>query len=295
MDCNDNGGMWNFHQEDDCLQTDNNYVDISQSLLVTQNQEGIHYMFDETTPVKACRDLAHNAAGSGSRCKEAEERSHSYPQVKRRRMLQFDSHPTEPSLCCDEATSSFLRLDERYESAEDIFANALEWDQGQQASLLEVDQSTDQWLANCLNDTDMNFSLDDVNYSGISPDVQIDVSEFWNDHIKSDVSIAQQQITQTPQKIIIRGRKSYVQPPPRLASSVAYPFTIIKPCGVHGDVTLKDINQRIRTPPPQKMKSSEDPSASYPTSAFSGKPVVGKMKIRTEGGKGSITVMRTKG
>lgn len=92
------------------------------------------------------------------------------------------------------------------------------------------------------------------------------------------------------------GRKSYVSPPPKLASSVAYPFAFIKPCGVHGDVTLKDINQRIRTPPPQKMQqSNEDPSTSYPTSAFSGKPVVGKMKIRTEGGRGSITVMRTKG
>lgn len=84
--------------------------------------------------------------------------------------------------------------------------------------------------------------------------------------------------------------------PTKLASSVAYPFAFIKPCGVHGDVTLKDINQRIRTPPPSKSRqSNEDPSVSYPTSAFSGKPVVGKTKIRTEGGKGSITIMRTKG
>lgn len=94
----------------------------------------------------------------------------------------------------------------------------------------------------------------------------------------------------------VPGRKSEIGPPPKLASSVAYPFAIVRPCGVHGDVTLRDINQRMRTPPPPKMKqSNEDPSASYPTSAFSGKPVVGKMKIRTEGGKGSITVMRTKG
>jgi hypothetical protein len=77
---------------------------------------------------------------------------------------------------------------------------------------------------------------------------------------------------------------------------VAYPFAFIKPSGAHGDVTLKEINQRILTPPPSKSKQgNEDPAASFPTSAFSGKPVVGKTKIRTEGGKGSITIMRTKG
>lgn len=91
------------------------------------------------------------------------------------------------------------------------------------------------------------------------------------------------------------GRESYIRTPAKLASSVAYPFAFIKPCGIHGDVTLKDINQRIRTPPPSKSKQNEDPAASYPTSAFSGKPVVGKTKIHTEGGKGSITIMRTKG
>lgn len=93
------------------------------------------------------------------------------------------------------------------------------------------------------------------------------------------------------------GRKPCVLPPTNLASSVAYPFALIKPCGVHGDVTLKDINQRILTPTPFKLmhEKDDDPAVSYPTSAFSGKPVVVKTKIRTEGGKGSITIMRTKG
>lgn len=92
------------------------------------------------------------------------------------------------------------------------------------------------------------------------------------------------------------GRKSFIRAPSKLAGSVAYPFAFIKPSGAHGDVTLKEINQRILTPPPSKLKQAiEDPVVSYPTSAFSGKPVVGKTKIRTEGGKGSITIMRTKG
>ena len=80
-----------------------------------------------------------------------------------------------------------------------------------------------------------------------------------------------------------------------MPTSVAYPFALIKPCGVE-DVTLKDINQRILTPPVRlKHKEEEGASSSYPTSAFSGKPVVVKTRIRTEGGKGSITIMRTKG
>lgn len=79
--------------------------------------------------------------------------------------------------------------------------------------------------------------------------------------------------------------------PTKLATAVAYPFTFIKPFG-NGDVTLKEINQRIRAPPPVKPK--DDP-VTYGTSAFSGKPVVNKTRIRTEGGKGSITIMRTKG
>lgn len=82
----------------------------------------------------------------------------------------------------------------------------------------------------------------------------------------------------------------------KLPTSVAYPFAFIKPWDAQGDVTLKEINQRIRTPPPlsKSKQIHEDPSA-FPKSAFSGKPVVGKTKIRTEGGKGSITIMRTKG
>lgn len=81
-----------------------------------------------------------------------------------------------------------------------------------------------------------------------------------------------------------------------MTSSVVLPFAFVKPCGVQGAVTLKDINQKIHTPPPSKSKKNyEDPTISYPTSAFSGKPIVGKTKIRTEGGKGSITIMRTKG
>lgn len=88
------------------------------------------------------------------------------------------------------------------------------------------------------------------------------------------------------------GKKSLMNTPTKLTTTVAYPFTLIKPCKDQGDVTLNDINQRIRGQ--QKQKKDVNPPP-YPTSAFSGKPVVVKTKIRTEGGKGSITITRTKG
>lgn len=91
------------------------------------------------------------------------------------------------------------------------------------------------------------------------------------------------------------GGKSFVEKPTKLSASVAYPFAFIKPSGAHGDVTLKEINQRLLSAPPLKSKLGVEDPSTYPKSAFSGKPVVGKTKIHTEGGKGSITIMRTKG
>lgn len=48
---------------------------------------------------------------SGSMSKELVDCSRSYLKVKRRRMLQFDSHSMDPSLCCNETPSAFLRSD----------------------------------------------------------------------------------------------------------------------------------------------------------------------------------------
>lgn len=92
------------------------------------------------------------------------------------------------------------------------------------------------------------------------------------------------------------GKKTLISVPSKLSSSVAYPFALVKPCGGHGDLTLNDINQRIHAPPRSKLKHKVDADGGpYTTSAFSGKPVVGRTKIRTEGGRGSITIMRTRG
>ncbi|NP_001360939.1 Protein XRI1 [Zea mays] len=86
---------------------------------------------------------------------------------------------------------------------------------------------------------------------------------------------------------VSNGASSSLVTKDNLTTSVAYPFTLIKPSWQEGDVTLQDINRRIR--PPKKAPEI------LGTSAFSGKPVINKTRIRTEGGKGSITILRTKG
>jgi hypothetical protein len=94
----------------------------------------------------------------------------------------------------------------------------------------------------------------------------------------------------------LAGKKILISAPSKLNSSVAYPFALIKPCGGHGNLTLNDINQRIHAPPRSKLKHKVEADVGpYITSAFSGKPVVGRTKIRTEGGRGIITIMRTRG
>jgi hypothetical protein len=61
-------------------------------------------------------------------------------------------------------------------------------------------------------------------------------------------------------------------------------------------VTLNDINKKIHAPRLYKIKiKSNEGRSSHEASAISGKPIVHKTKIHTEGGKGSITITRTLG
>ncbi|XP_027336605.1 protein XRI1-like isoform X2 [Abrus precatorius] len=302
---NDDGAKepWDWQREDYSLQKTSNF-EISEELWndVPQNEEDLSYMFDdETTPVKACGDLAYNVniVDSNSMQKEPEECREPSSQVKRRRMLQFNSRDRDQSLSNEEMSASYLN-NGKEDPVKDIFPEVSQWVSGTSdytlgnasASGYEDLESTEGWLAEYFNDTGMQFSPDDLNFSG-ADDVQIDVAELSDITPSYEQNVVQQHVPRTP--IIFKGRKSFIRTPTKLASSVAYPFAFIKPSGAHGDVTLKEINQRIRTPPPSKSKQSCDDPSAYPKSAFSGKPVVGKTKIRTEGGKGSITIMRTKG
>ncbi|XP_052111655.1 protein XRI1 [Arachis duranensis] len=303
----DNGAKepWNWHREDHDLQKTSNFEEPWNGVL--QNED-ISYMFeDETTPVKACGDLVYNVDNSVSDDvqKEVEEGRETSSQVKRRRMLQFNGQERDHSLSKEEMSLPYFKSNGKEDLITDAFPEVSQWVPGlsseyalgnaSSSSGYEDLESTEGWLAECLNDTEMQFSPDDLNFSG-AEDIQIDIAELVD--ITASLSLSDEVfLFDNKFRPIFHclGRKSFIQTPPKLASSVVYPFTFVKPSGAHGDVTLKEINQRIQTPPSSKSKqSNEDPSA-YPKSAFSGKPVVNKTKIRTEGGKGSITIMRTKG
>ncbi|KAG4135401.1 hypothetical protein ERO13_D08G212628v2 [Gossypium hirsutum] len=297
MDYNNDQSPWDWHAENYGVQK-NSDSDAFQGVWtpMTLNEEDLSYMFNETTPVKECGDLSYHYTCNDDISKETEDTRETSSGLKRRRVLQFDTFEVDSSLFCDEMPSTFLKSRERDELLAEVLPDASQRVAGfsEDASAFSyegLDQLCEGWLAEYFNDAEMLLSSNDMNLN-TSSDIQIDISEYFNAQPESGPDAVQKQATQTPKNVVFKGRKSFICPPTKLPSSIAYPFAFIKPCGFHGDVTLKDINQRIQTPPPSKPKQSNE---DLPTSAFSGKLVVGKTKIRTEGGKGSITIMRTKG
>ncbi|MBA0680729.1 hypothetical protein Goari_012414, partial [Gossypium aridum] len=288
---------WDWHAENYGVQK-NSDSDASQGVWtpVTLNEEDLSYMFNETTPVKECGDLSYHYTCNDDISKETEDTRETSSRLKRRRVLQFNTFEVDSSLFCDEMPSTFLKSRERDELLAEVLPDASQRVAGfsEDASAFSyegVDQLCEGWLAEYFNDAEMLLSSNDM-YASMDFQHFRFIVIYFNAQPESGPDAVQKQATQTPQNVVFKGRKSFICPPTKLPSSIAYPFAFIKPCGFHGDVTLKDINQRIQTPPPSKPKQSNE---DLPTSAFSGKLVVGKTKIRTEGGKGSITIMRTKG
>lgn len=80
---------------------------------------------------------------------------------------------------------------------------------------------------------------------------------------------------------------------------VVYPFALVKPGGVEGDITLNDINERILMPPTRPVRHPVGdfacrPCVSADGPGLSGKAVVALTRIHTQG-RGTITIIRTKG
>lgn len=161
-----------------------------------------------------------------------------------------------------------------------------------------TEELPEEWLVDCSpQESEPQCPPEDMSVHLSSPAVAMEeanLSVHKNSSSREQGNTVQKNTVQarpTPLKAgknIIRARK--------VKTSVVYPFELIKPCGFHGDVTLHDINQRIHAPPPYKIKHKiDEEQLSYQTSAISGKPVVHKTKIHTEGGKGSITITRTRG
>ncbi|CAN0890995.1 Protein XRI1 [Linum grandiflorum] len=90
----------------------------------------------------------------------------------------------------------------------------------------------------------------------------------------------------------------------RKRDRVAYPFALVKPGGEEGEITINDINKRILMAPTRPVrhpvgKYACRPCVSSTTTAavagLSGKAVVALTRIYTQGGKGTVTIIRTKG
>uniref|UniRef100_A0A5B7B187 Protein XRI1 n=1 Tax=Davidia involucrata TaxID=16924 RepID=A0A5B7B187_DAVIN len=85
----------------------------------------------------------------------------------------------------------------------------------------------------------------------------------------------------------------------RVITRVVYPFALVKPGGVDGDMTLNDINERILMPPTRPVRHPVGDFACQPLVSpdgpgLSGKAVVALTRIQTQG-RGTITIIRTKG
>lgn len=83
------------------------------------------------------------------------------------------------------------------------------------------------------------------------------------------------------------------------AMGVVYPFAVVKPGGLEGDVTLEDINARILMRPARPVRHpvgefAGGPCVSADGPGLSGKAVVSLTRIHTKG-RGTITIIRTRG
>ncbi|KAG7032602.1 Protein XRI1, partial [Cucurbita argyrosperma subsp. argyrosperma] len=81
---------------------------------------------------------------------------------------------------------------------------------------------------------------------------------------------------------------------------VVYPFELVKPGGIDGDITLNDINENMLMPPTRPVRHPVGdfacrPCVSAEGPGLSGKAVVALTKIHTRGRRGSITIIRTRG
>ncbi|CAL9120724.1 unnamed protein product [Musa textilis] len=292
-------GMWDWQDADCCLARDSR-LGLSRCPWDNQKDESLLNVLVNQTPIRDCGLDVIDAGMAKRGLEEHKEAS----QVKRRRVLRFPS--VADCATADNGQPSFAAVRSKGDSmVEDGWPENSQWnpiwssDDSFLFSNEVLDQSSDEWLENYFNDSDMYWSSNEMSSSNsehAEPNDRVDVADFCNVEPDTRTNV----IPKTPKAStvkIFKGRRSHINSPTKLTTSVAYPFSVVKPSEVQGHLTLKDINQRIHAPPPSRSvdKKDNNPPIIYPTSAFSGKPVVVKTKILTEGGKGSITILRTKG
>ncbi|KAG0464151.1 hypothetical protein HPP92_019763 [Vanilla planifolia] len=231
---------------------------------INQSDFDLSQTIGEQTPVKECGEYFIDGLSNKEKNSRDLEEPRESSQAKRRRQLFMS----------DDNSLNKFKEKEQITSSSD---NSLGEEQSENYFIQSQQQDN-------LSMSRFSTSRDLVDLTGSG----------WMQHKRQFSNPAQQTPTSASCKVF-KGRKSYMKTPMKLTTSVAYPFSLIKPSGIQGEVTLNDINQFIQSPRASSSsnKMNEAPTLDY--SPISGKPVVVKTKIHTEGGKGSITIMRTKG
>ncbi|TVU36034.1 hypothetical protein EJB05_17944 [Eragrostis curvula] len=283
----DQGEMWGWQGQEYDMQKDL-VTDPSISLWGDGNNiAGNDWsMFEDQTPIKHCADYEFHFCDIGDIIVKDFEEGKETLQAKRRRMLQF----------CPENVQMDCPM------AEDGLSGSLQvnLDFSSDKCLLNTDgtdELPEEWLLDIPQDSEPHCPPEELNSPAAAAAVAME---------STDISVVQTSFS-CEQAIVVHNSPAQGRPTPLKAgrsiirakkqrTAVAFPFELIKPCSFHGAVTLNDINKKIHAPPPYKIKhkNDEEPN-SHEASAISGKPVVHKTKIHTEGGKGSITITRTLG
>lgn len=217
------------------------------------------------------------------------------PRCKRRRMLLFPGDQFESVFCdsnsgqqCEGGiglnnSESHLLGEYQGMQAPDSASTSL-WFSANEDPFCPGNETAEKWMLGCINEREGHI-LGDHELNALLPLTQIPEKEIAVPNFPTSTRIS-------PLLAPHEGK-------PKLATPVAYPFAVVKPSGVEGDVTLNDINQRISMPPARPIQHpvgdhAKPPSAASSGAGLSGKAVVGLTKIHTEG-KGTITIIRTKG
>lgn len=290
---------WDWNEESFTLDADSPLV-ISQSLWDewAQSEADAHTLFTSTPPPFEVAELTMPTSFIGNKQVNLEVTDNQdpsekdSPRCKRRRMLLFsgdqsgtDISPSDPIQQFEEATALNCCGDDLLNGFEEMQVP----DSGSVALWFSEENF---YYANEVSENWMLGYIHEGEILNIDSHDQLCVPVPACSDPEREVSLPSLQTTASA-TLPLCGVK------PKLATPVAYPFAVVKPSGVEGDVTLKDINQRILMPPTRPIQHpvgdhAKPPSAASTGSGLSGKAVVALTKIHTEG-KGTITIMRTKG
>ncbi|KAF2933625.1 protein XRI1 isoform X2 [Oryza sativa Japonica Group] len=282
--------LWDWQAAEQCESNAANH-DVSRFMwdCLNQDDDDLLGLLGNQTPLRDCRGFFDI---DDFTCKETLDLEESR-ESKRRRILEYPSESNQSEDGNREISStlgtsevseiSLLCTDEPQSFNWDSQNNSNNFDSLSTGAFYQPSNSHSK---NCSDENQMHFrhsSQESVTYtndqSGISGTTE-------NDSVTESLLM---QETRKLSTLKVSKGTSLVKAKQNLTTTIAYPFTLIKPSWEEGDViTLKDINQRIRAPPKKAPET-------LGTSAFSGKPVIGKTRIRTDGGRGSITILRTKG